>query len=294
VNFAFAEEQLAFRDAVRDLLVAQCPPSVVRQAWEGPVDGGVVDSLLEMSEGTTALEQVLLHEETGRAAVPGPVVESTLFGTSRSALAFPEWPLVPWLTDESTVFAADPDGQVTRHEPGTYDAEPVATVDGSRHVGRVRFRGSGERVDGDGADVLDRAVLGTAAQLVGLAAAMIAMAVAYAIERRQFGVPIGSQQAVKHHLANAHLKVEYARPLVYAAAWSVAEQEPDRRVRVSMAKAYAGDAAYLASRTALQVHGAIGYAVEHDLHLFMKRSWALANQWGDARWHRERVAAAIL
>jgi alkylation response protein AidB-like acyl-CoA dehydrogenase len=137
-------------------------------------------------------------------------------------------------------------------------------------------------------------VLGTAAQLVGLARRMIDLTVDYTKERTQFGVPIGSFQAVKHHLADARIALEFARPLVYRAAWSVAEGEPGRPVDVSMAKAQASDAAMLAARHALQCHGAMGYSFEYDLHLYMKRAWALAAAWGDAAWHRARVGRAIL
>jgi hypothetical protein len=293
VDLSFTDEQVAFRDAVRDLLDDRCPPSVVRAAWEGPLPADLLRTVHEMSDGTGLLEQVLLHEEAGRAALPGPVVENAVFGRTQCALAFEPWPLVPWVGPETSVFSVRA-GTVTRHDPGTYEAEAVDTVDGSRHLARISLDATGVPVDADGAEVFDRAVLGVSAQLAGAAAKMIDMAVAYAAERRQFGVAIGTQQAVKHHLANAYLKLEYARPLVYAAAWSLAEGEPDASVRVSMAKAYAGDAAYLASRVALQVHGAIGYAVEHDLHLWMKRAWALRAQWGDGRWHRDRVAAAVL
>ena len=113
-------------------------------------------------------------------------------------------------------------------------------------------------------------------------------------ERRQFGVPIGSFQAVKPHLADARIALEFAQPLVARAAYSLSTADPDASEHVSMAKAQAGDAAELAARAALQCHGAIGYSSEYDLHLWMKRVWALAASWGDARWHRARVAAAIL
>jgi alkylation response protein AidB-like acyl-CoA dehydrogenase len=95
-------------------------------------------------------------------------------------------------------------------------------------------------------------------------------------------------------LADALLRLELARPVVYRAAYSVARGMPERALDVSMAKAYASDAATLASRVALQTHGAIGYTWEHDLHLWMKRGWALAAAWGDAAWHRARVGAAVL
>ncbi len=137
-------------------------------------------------------------------------------------------------------------------------------------------------------------VLGTAAQLCGLADTMIGMTVDYAGERRQFGVPIGSFQAVKHHLADARTALEFARPLVYRAAASMAMHDPDAGLHAGMAKAAASDAASVAARAALQCHGAIGYTTEHDLHFFMKRTWALAATWGGARWHRARIADTLM
>jgi alkylation response protein AidB-like acyl-CoA dehydrogenase len=137
----------------------------------------------------------------------------------------------------------------------------------------------------------DRAAAGSAALLVGLADRMLDMAAAYAKERHQFGKPIGSFQAVKHLLANARVALEFARPAAYRAAWSLASAQPSLSHDASMAKAMASDAADLAARVALQVHGAIGYTWECDLHFFMKRTWALSRSWGDAATHRRLVLA---
>ena len=135
----------------------------------------------------------------------------------------------------------------------------------------------------------DRAAAATAALLVGLADRMLSMAASYAKERHQFGKPIGSFQAVKHHLANARVALEFARPATYRAAWSLATAQPSLSHDASMAKAMTSDAAELAARVALQVHGAIGYTWECDLHFFMKRTWALSRAWGDAATHRRLV-----
>jgi alkylation response protein AidB-like acyl-CoA dehydrogenase len=123
---------------------------------------------------------------------------------------------------------------------------------------------------------------------------MIDQTVAYVSERKQFGVPIGSFQAVKHHLADALLAVAFAEPLVWRAAYSMAEADPEASVHVSMAKASASDAAQKVTDVALQCHGAIGYTVECDLHLFMKRAWSLIRRSGDARLHRRRVSRHLL
>jgi alkylation response protein AidB-like acyl-CoA dehydrogenase len=137
----------------------------------------------------------------------------------------------------------------------------------------------------------DRAAAGSAALLLGLADRMITMAAEYAKERQQFGKPIGSFQAVKHLLANARVQLEFARPATYRAAWSLATAQTAVSHDASMAKAMASDAADLAARVALQVHGAIGYTWECDLHFFMKRAWALSAAWGDAATHRRLVLA---
>jgi alkylation response protein AidB-like acyl-CoA dehydrogenase len=129
---------------------------------------------------------------------------------------------------------------------------------------------------------------------VGLSDRMIEITVGYVSQRKQFGVPIGSFQAIKHHLADATLAVEFAKPVVWRAAASITNEDPAASVHASMAKAAASDAAQLASDVALQCHGAIGYTVEYDLHLSMKRAWALIRRAGDARFHRRRVAAALL
>jgi alkylation response protein AidB-like acyl-CoA dehydrogenase len=123
---------------------------------------------------------------------------------------------------------------------------------------------------------------------------MLAMTVEYVTARKQFGAPIGSFQAVKHHLADVRIAIEFAAPLTYRAAYSLATADPDAMLYCSMAKARSADAAELAARASLQCHGAMGYSYEYDLHLWIKRAWALSRTWGDAAWHRDRVARAIL
>jgi hypothetical protein len=178
---------------------------------------------------------------------------------------------------------------------------PEKSVDRTRDLGRVSFEaGRRHRMRDDrDARVLvalsrERAALGTAAVLIGLCRRMLDMAVQYAKDREQFGVPIGSQQAVKHRLANALIEQELARPLVYRAAWSLATSAADSDVAVSLAKIYAGRAAQFVAKQALQVHGAIGYTTEYDLHMWMKRVWALVAAHGDAAHHQERIGRHIL
>ncbi len=322
MRFAFTDDQLAFRDAVRDLLAKECPPERVRAAWTND-DGrsgawpalaamGVVGLTAAEAAGGLGLDDldlVLLLEETGRAALPEPIVEHTavalpfvadqVAGVAAGEVllsAAPGTSLVPYAAAADALLL-ERDGQL--HLVRTADATctPRPSVDGAHRVYDVEWSPSVATPVGGPAEAalaFDRGALGTAAQLVGLAQHLLDTTVEYAGQREQFGVPIGSFQAVKHHLANVALALEFARPLVYRAAWSTATGASGRAMHVSTAKAHASDAATLAARMALQVHGAIGYTTEHDLHLWMKRVWALAAAWGGAAWHRARVGRAIL
>jgi alkylation response protein AidB-like acyl-CoA dehydrogenase len=300
MRFAFTGDQIAFRDAVRELLERECTPAHVRAAWtnatgriaglwEKLADMGVVGMLAPEARGGLGLalvDLVLILEETGRHALPEPIVETAAFGVpllDRADLTLATGPaLVPWADSADVIVTA-----AGRFERDAVELLSRPSVDGARRLFEVR--GPSSPVDRDAAGAaFDRAVVGTAAQQCGLAQRMLDMTAEYAGERRQFGVPIGSFQAVKHHLANARIALEFARPLVYRAAATLDS------VHASMAKCKADEAALVTARVALQCHGAIGYTTEYDLHLYMKRVWALARSMGDGRVHRSRVAAAIL
>jgi alkylation response protein AidB-like acyl-CoA dehydrogenase len=122
---------------------------------------------------------------------------------------------------------------------------------------------------------------------------MLDGSVEYAKQRSQFGRVIGSYQAIKHKLADVHIALELARPLVYGAALSLADGSPDTARDVSAAKAAASEAALLSARSSLQTHGAIGFTQEHDLSLLLLRVQALRSAWGDPTWHRHRVLEAL-
>jgi alkylation response protein AidB-like acyl-CoA dehydrogenase len=122
---------------------------------------------------------------------------------------------------------------------------------------------------------------------------MLDMGVAYVKERQQFGRPVGSFQAVKHHLANVLLVVETAKAAGWYAALAIAEERADRSDAASVAKAYASEAEAVANRDSLQVHGGIGFTWEHDLHLWLKRGKALEHAYGSAAQHRARLAEKL-
>jgi alkylation response protein AidB-like acyl-CoA dehydrogenase len=134
------------------------------------------------------------------------------------------------------------------------------------------------------------AALATAAQALGLGRALLDATVGYVRERRQFGVPVGSFQAVKHRLADTLLGLEFAEPLVYAAALALTRGTTGDR-SVPAAKVAAGEAAYAAARTALHLHGALGYTEEPDLSLWIRKARALRDAWGTPAAHRARVLA---
>ncbi|NNL64771.1 MAG: acyl-CoA dehydrogenase, partial [Myxococcales bacterium] len=129
---------------------------------------------------------------------------------------------------------------------------------------------------------------------LGVADRLIALAVEYAGQRQQFGVAIGTFQAVKHMLADVKVALEYARSHVQRAACSVAGAVSTRGADVSMAKLAACDVATLAAKVSLQVHGAIGYTYEQDVHLWMKRAWSLDLAFGTSVFHRERLCSAVI
>lgn len=139
-----------------------------------------------------------------------------------------------------------------------------------------------------------RAYTALAAELVGVAQRGMEMAVEYAKDRKQFGRPIGSYQAVSHQCAQMLLETEGARSASYYAGWA-ADNEPETAgLAGSVAKAYASDAAWRVTASSLQVHGGIGFTWEHDLHLWLKRARCGAAYLGDARWHRERIAQLVV
>jgi alkylation response protein AidB-like acyl-CoA dehydrogenase len=303
-------------ERVRDLLEKECPPAAVRDAWtndSGRTKGawaalgemGVLGALVPESGGglgLTELDVVLLAEEAGRAALPEPFVEHVLVGAplvGGEAVASGEHsvsagdPLVPYAATADLVVVLAPEPMLVAAEHARL--EPCESVDGSRRVAWVTTDHAERTLSRpELSRAFWRGTLGYSAQLIGLGHHLLDTTVEYVQQRHQFGVPIGSFQALKHKLADVRIALEFAAPLVHRAAYSLAHDDPDLALHGSMAKAQAAEAALLAARHALQCHGAIGYSFEHDLHLWMKRVWALAVTWGDAAWHRERVAVAVL
>ena len=141
--------------------------------------------------------------------------------------------------------------------------------------------------------VLDRATVALCAEMCGGAQRVLDMTTDYAKIRVAFGKPIGSYQGVKHRAADMLVEVENAKSLTYYAAWAVDENVPEAPLAASMAKAYVSDAYRRTAGAGIQLHGGIGFTWEHDLHLFFKRAKSSEFTFGDASYHRERVAQLI-
>ena len=265
-----------------------------RKVWAQLADLGVTAlAVPEKYDGIEAhpVDLVVAAERLGRWCVPGPVTESIvvapvlLADDERSAalaageliatVALP--PQMPRAVDADVagLILVAGHGSVRDGTAG----EQHESVDPSRKLFDVTP--SGDSQPADVARAYEFGALATAAQLVGAGQTLLDASVEYAKQRSQFGKVIGTYQAIKHKLADVHIAIELARPLVYGAALSLADNASETARDVSAAKAAASDAALLAARSALQTHGAIGFTQEHDLSLWLLRVQALRSAWGD-------------
>ena len=274
--------------------------------------------------GASPLDLVVACEELGHHALPGPVAESLaavpalladtgLADTGLADSGEPPGAGGEWLAELAAgeliatlampprlPFAADAGaaGLVLLAEDGAvYRARLGATrrsVDPARSLSEVR---AGEVLARDAAEAaaraLDLGALACSAQLLGAGRALLEASVRHASVRVQFGRPVGAFQAVKHKLADVAIGLEFARPLLDAAATALGDDAATAGRDVSAAKVACADAAYRAARAALQVHGAIGYTAEHDLSLWLGKVRALIPAWGSQAEHRARVVAGL-
>jgi alkylation response protein AidB-like acyl-CoA dehydrogenase len=292
MRFALSPEQREFAASLDDLLSSADLPAVVRRWADGDVEPGR-DLWRRLGDlGATGLavgeefggmaahpvDLVVAFVQFGRHVVPGPLVESlavvpTLLsgtevgarwlpgladGKTVASVAFP--PHAPYALDAGVadvVFTVDGD-TVRRATPG----EPVSSVDIARRLYQVE---AGDLVvsEADSARAFDLGVLCCAAQVLGAGRALLATS------------------------------TEYVTQLLYGAALSFADGASTVSRDISAAKIAATGAAYRAARTALQVHGAIGYTREYDLGLWLTKVRALKSAWGTEAFHRARVMAAL-
>ena len=272
--------------------------------------------------GMGAIDFVLLAQEAGYAALPEPLVHTVLVAVptllAAGSLALQNQWLPAIASGQARVavglqanllvedahladlLIVERDGCVYAVPAGAAGLSLNASIDPSRRLYGVDFEPAAALLlaEHDAARklvavALNHGALGVAAECLGLAQRMVDMAVAYSSDRQQFGAAIGSFQAIKHLLANVALKLEYARGPVYRAAYSLTHGLGARDMHVSHAKLAGCEAAQLAASNSMQVHGAMGYTWEVDLHIFMKRAWAYNNAWGSAGFHKRRVAEYV-
>lgn len=297
MDFRIAPDALELADAVRQYLAGTHGPEVLRRldadgnrdldVWRGLADMGLMGLLVPEAQGglgRSLLDAALIARECGRACLAEPLVDTAF-------VAVP-WMLAKGQTGDLAAIAAGNRRVPLVHPINRWvadgDGTALASIDPLRNL---------TALSGDAADdplLLDLGALMSAAQLIGLAEAMLDQAVDYAKLREQFGQAIGGFQAIKHKLADIAVALEFARPVLWRAAAAMEDGLASAPLHVSHAKLAATDAAWLAAETAIQVHGAMGYTYEVDLHFWMKRAWALGGAWGSRAFHQSRIDHAII
>lgn len=322
MKFDLDEELHEFTEVLDRVLAKSAGATGVRPFWDEPTRPGLPTFEAVGSTGVTGLtvpeeyggsgcsfaDSVAAIETLGRWIVPEPLAETigvvvptlSTVGTMDGIESIltdvaagtgfcsvqPSWEgWAPWAVVSLAVLVPDGD-DVAVVDPAGH-VEPLESVDPARRVGRVSSEARRiATINGAAPMLRHRAVVTSALQLYGLAAGMLAQAVAYSLERVQFGRMIGSYQALKHQMADAYSAIENGRRSAWWAAWCIESDRDAIEESTALAKATAGETARLASRVALQVHGGIGYTWDCDLHLWMKRALILDGSWGttDDHW----------
>jgi alkylation response protein AidB-like acyl-CoA dehydrogenase len=321
MRFDFDDEQREIKETARSFLAARFKADTVRELAEsGTYDEAHWSEISELGwtgiaidedaggQGLGLVELVILCEELGYACAPTPFLanaaagiaislagsdaqrsahlEGIATGSARGGAGEPG--LVADAQGASVIAVFDGDG-ATLVEGSSATIEDLDLIDSTRRYARLDASG-GEALGGDVTGARDRIAIAVAAELVGIAQRAMEMSVEYAKERHQFDRPIGSYQAVSHQCAQMLYETEEARSLTYAAAWAADAEPENLTLAAAMAKARASEAAWAVTKSAIQVHGGIGFTWEHDLHFLLKRARADGELFGSAGRHRARVA----
>ena len=328
MNFIFTEEQTQFKDAIKSFLAEECAPASIRDGWQknksfnlerwkNLIELGVLSSNLPEEKGGLGMDQVTLAmmvEEMGYAGLPEPVAEQIFLvndvipflpkniteavesnyndGTQYIALAHPLAPNPLFLNDAAGLILLD-NSECKFIAKNDMDFEIISSNDPSRELFKVSSMNdaisTSENFDELNSAVSSRGSLMTAALLIGLAQKMVDLSSIYVLDRTQFGKPIGSFQAVKHMLADVAVKIEFAKPAVYRAAYSLSENNPKSALHCAHAKLMCAQAAELACKNSIQAHGAMGYTWEMDLHIYMRKAWSMMACWGNEDRQQELI-----
>ena len=324
MEFDLSEDQRTIKATARELLSARSPFERVRAAADaGRYDAELWRELCELGwpgiavaeryggQGLGAVELAVLLEELGYAVAAVPLLGSALAaqaiehagddeqrerwlpglasGDLRGAFGGAR-DLIADAADASVIVVVEAGAPrvVARADAAI---EPVDAIDPTRRYARVD--GDGATLSGNVEAALGRAGAAVAAEVVGVCRRALDMTVAYVSERRQFGVPVGSFQAVAHRCARMLLHTEGARSAAYFAAWA-ADMAPERLAEaVGLACAAAGEAGVEVTGSAIQAHGGIGFTWEADVHWLFKRAQLDAALLGSASGHRMRLARAL-
>ncbi len=326
MQFAFTEDQLTITGAAREMLVETCTPAALRKQleagkerdearWSTISEMGLLGMLAPESAGglgMTMVDLIGIAEAAGYVGLPEPLVEQAglvvpllarlddnrgwldkVMAGAVIAVGHPVNPFVANADSADALLLAD-GNDIHLVAPDAVTLTRVDSFDPFRRLFTVDWTpAAATKVGSDWGDTADRGALLAAAEMIGLAQRCIDLAVAYAKDRVQFGKPIGTTQAIKHMVASAQVKVEFARPVVHAAAAELPLGTLASRARIAHAKIAAGSAADVATRMAVQAHGAMGMTWEVDLHFFLKRAFALNYAWGTPSAHRETVMARV-
>jgi alkylation response protein AidB-like acyl-CoA dehydrogenase len=333
VDFGLSDDQREIQRTARDLLAERARPERVREHAEaGRLDDGLWRELCELGwpgiaiseayggQGMGLVELSILCEELGRMIAPVAFLPTALAaivieqagseeqrerwlpglasGELKGALGSARGGVAELVVGapgaQVLVLVEEGPGRVRvlTHEQATI--EPVDSIDPTRPAARVSAPAdAGEALDGDAIGGLDRAQVAIASELVGVCDRALSMTLAYVKERKQFGVPVGSYQAVSHRCAQMLLDTEKARSLTGFAAWA-ADADPQRLGEAAaMAKAAACDAGIEVTTSAIQAHGGIGFTWEADVHWLYKRALIDAAMLGGAKQQRARLAGIL-
>lgn len=327
----FDEDQRLWQGTVRDVVGKQCSPSLVRRVAEGE-EGGAVDSLwkvyvdlgwTELHEPENAVELAIVLEELGGATDPTPFLATmTQFAPlvgerhnpdgSTGAAVFSgvsaHRNAAGWVLEGTALRVLDGDradrlavvtaAGVFLVDAGAVTTRKSAVFDPTLHVSDVSFAGvevpDGARIRVDVERARHVALSGMAMTMVGACQRILDLALEHVRSRQQFGVPIGSFQAVQHKAADMHVAIERARALAYFAALTITVDDPRRRMASAMAKAAAGECQSVVFRHGLQLFGAMGFTWENDLQFALKRAKAGELMLGGAAQHRAAIAEEYL
>jgi len=332
MDFGYTDDQREIQRTARELLAERAKPERVREHAEaGRMDAELWRELCELGwpgiavseehggQGLGAIELSILCEELGRTLAPVPFLPSALAaavieqggspeqrarwlgdlasGASIGALASATdgtAELVIGGADAQLFVLLDEDGGARVLSAGDAEVTPVACIDPTRSAARVSADAdAGEALAGDACVGLGHALVAVSSELVGVCERALEMTVAYVKDRRQFGVPVGSYQAVSHRCAQMLLDTEKARSTAAFAAWA-ADSEPSRLAEAAaMAKAAASDAGRDVTASAIQAHGGIGFTWEADVHWLYKRAHVDAALLGGAKRHRARLSEIL-